>query len=429
MIGFTTLLRTNRNYRFMWSGQVVSEIGDHFNNIAVFSLALEHTRSGLVVSGVMLARAIPAVLAGPIAGVLLDRMDRRRIMIMSDLVRFVIALGFIFSVHASGNWMLYVFSALLMFASPFFTSGRSSILPRIASKEELHAANSLTQTTQWTTLTIGTFLAGVSVMKFGYTGAFVFNALSFLVSALCIWQLRVPEGFQPRRRELNETEVVRPWHEYAEGLRYMKSSPLILGIGLVGVGWASGGGASQILFSVFGELVFHRGPDGISIIWGCAGVGLLIGAAFAHTVARKFSFDAYKRSIVFCYIIHGGAYVLFSRMPTIQWACVFIALSRAAVAVSSIANFSQLLRHVPDEFRGRVFSTMESMTWSTMMLSMLAAGVASQYYDPRAIAACAGMVSSTTALFWGWANWTGRLPEPALQESEEELELHGDPTV
>ncbi len=429
MIGFTTLLRTNRNYRFMWMGQVVSEIGDHFNNIAVFSLALEHTKSGLVVSGVMLARAIPAVLAGPIAGVLLDRVDRRRIMIVSDLVRFFIALGFIFSVHASGNWMLYAFSALLMFASPFFTSGRSSILPSIANQEELHAANSLTQTTQWTTLTIGTFLAGFSVMKFGYAGAFIFNSLSFLVSALCIWQLHVPEGFQPRRRELNETEVVRPWHEYAEGLRYMKTSPLIMGIGLVGVGWASGGGASQILFSVFGELVFHRGPDGISIIWGCAGVGLLIGAAFAYTVAQRFNFNQYKNSVVFCYIIHGGAYILFSRMPTIQWACVFIALSRAAVGVSSIANFSQLLRHVPDEFRGRVFSTMESMTWSTMMVSMLAAGVASQYYDPRMIATCAGVLSSTTALFWGWANWTGRLPEPAVQPQGEELEVHGDPIV
>jgi MFS family permease len=413
----------------MWMGQVVSEIGDHFNNIAVFSLALDHTKSGLVVSGVMLARAIPAVMAGPIAGVLLDRVDRRRIMIVSDLVRFLIALGFIFSIHAKGNWMLYAFSALLMFASPFFTSGRSSILPKIASPEELHAANSLTQTTQWTTLTIGTFLAGVSVMKFGYAGAFLFNSLSFLISALCIWQLRVPDGFQPRRRELNETEVVRPWHEYAEALRYMKTSPLILGIALVGVGWASGGGASQILFSVFGELVFHRGPDGISLIWGCAGVGLLIGAAFAYRVAKKFNFDQYKNSIVFCYIVHGGAYILFSRMPTIQWACVFIALSRAAVGVSSIANFSQLLRHVPDEFRGRVFSTMESMTWSTMMLSMLAAGVASQYFDPRAIATCAGILSSTTAVFWGWANWTGRLPEPALNESKEELELHGDPTV
>ena len=71
MTSFFDLLRTNRNYRFTWIGQVVSEIGDHFNTIAVFSLVLANTRSGLVVSGVMLSRAVPAVLAGPIAGVLL----------------------------------------------------------------------------------------------------------------------------------------------------------------------------------------------------------------------------------------------------------------------------------------------------------------------------------------------------------------------
>jgi MFS family permease len=429
MVSFTTLLRTNRNYRYTWLGQVVSEAGDHFNNIAVFSLAMEHTRSGLVVSGVMLARAIPAVLAGPIAGVLLDRLDRRRLMIASDLVRFVVALGFILCIRAQGNWMLYVFSALLMFASPFFTSGRSAILPGIASKDELHTANSLTQTTQWTTLTVGTFLAGVSVAQFGYTGAFLFNAASFLASAFCISRLRVPAGFRARGNDLNETRVARPWHEYTEGLRYMKSSPLILGLALVGVGWASGGGAAQILFSIFGEIVFRRGARGIAEIWGFAGVGLLVGAAVAYTITKRLSFNAYKNSVIVCYVLHGGAYVVFSQMRSFGLACLFIALSRSAVAVSSIMNFNQLLRHVEDKYRGRVFATMESMVWSTMMLSMLAAGIASQYYDPRTIAACAGIVSSTTAIFWAWANWTGRLPEPKVEENPEEVEVHGEPTV
>src|SRR5690242_1578825 len=134
MVSFQTLLGRNPNYRYTWIGQVVSEIGDHFNNIAVFSLALANTHSGLVVSGVMISRAVPAVLAGPIAGVLLDRMDRKRIMIISDLLRAFIALAFIFTVNRHDTWLLYVLSGLLMFASPFFTSGRSSILPTIANK-------------------------------------------------------------------------------------------------------------------------------------------------------------------------------------------------------------------------------------------------------------------------------------------------------
>ncbi len=124
MISFFELLRQNRNYRHTWMGQVVSEIGDHFNNIAVFSLALANTRSGLVVSGVMLSRAVPAVMAGPIAGVILDRLDRKRVMITSDLIRAVVALCFILTVHRKDTWLLYLLSGLLMFASPFFTSGR-----------------------------------------------------------------------------------------------------------------------------------------------------------------------------------------------------------------------------------------------------------------------------------------------------------------
>jgi MFS family permease len=430
MSDFLNLLRRNRNYRFAWVGQVVSEIGDHFNNIAVFSLAIETTGSGLVVSGVMLSRAIPAVMAGPLAGVLLDRFDRKRIMMASDLIRAVVALGFVATTHYHQPWVLYVLSALLMFASPFFTSGRSSILPTITSREELHTANSLTQTTQWTTITVGTMAAGFSAAHLGFQWAFVLNSFSFLVSAWCVSQLRVAGSFRAKRRDLTEDRVLRPWHEYKEGLRHMRSSPLILGIALVGVGWASGGGAAQILFTLFGERVFNRGPAGIGIIWSFAGVGLLVGGAVGHYIGKRVSFAGYKRVISICYVVHGGAYVLFSQMQQFWAALFFIALSRAGVAVSSVLNISQLLRHVPDEFRGRVFSTAESLVWSTMMISMAAAGVASQYHSPRRIGLVAGILSSTTAVFWGWANLAGKLPQPArLGVEPEDVEVHGEPRV
>src|SRR5581483_5994393 len=176
MQDFTRLLRRNRNYRYTWLGQIVSEAGDHFNNVAVLSLAIEETHNGAVIAGLMLSRAIPAVMAGPLAGVLLDRFDRKRIMIASDLVRGVVALGFILAIEYKTTWLLYLLSALLMLASPFFTSGRSAILPAIASKDDLHTANSLTQTTGWMTLALGAFLGGTVVAKFGYQLAFVFNS-------------------------------------------------------------------------------------------------------------------------------------------------------------------------------------------------------------------------------------------------------------
>ena len=428
---FFSLLRSNHNYRNTWIGQVVSEIGDHFNNIAVFGLVLAQTHSGMVVSGVMLARAIPAILAGPLAGVLLDRFDRKRMMIASDLLRAVVAAGFILTVNRTETWLIYLLSGLLMAASPFFTSGRAAILPSIATKEELHTANSLTQTTQWTTLSIGAFLGGASVTQFGYEWAFVANSVSFLVSAFCISRLFLPgRGFRPPRASVTESEVVRPWHEYKEGLRYMRGRPLILGIGMIAVGWATGGGAAQILFSIFGEIVFNRGPAGIGTIWGCAGVGLVIGGAVAYKLGPRLSFRNYKRTIAICYICHGGSYILFSQMRSFAWALIFIAVSRAAVGVSSTLNMMQLLRHVADGYRGRVFATIESMQWSVMMVSMTLAGIASQHWDPRTIGAIAGALSSTTAIFWGWAHLTGRLPEPAREGVEpEEIEVHGEPAV
>jgi MFS family permease len=430
MAGFTQLLVRNRNYRYTWMGQIVSEVGDHFNNIAVLSLAVVETHSGAVIAGVMLARAIPAVLAGPLAGVLLDRFDRKRIMIASDLVRGFVALGFIVAVSRHQIWLLYVLSALLMLASPFFTSGRSAILPAIATADELHTANSLTQTTGWMTLAVGAFLGGTSVARFGYHLAFIFNSLSFFFSAFCIANLHSVRGhFRSVRNSLNETTVARPWHEYREGLRYMVASPLILGIGLIAVGWASGGGAAQVLFTLFSELVFKRGAQGLGQLWGCAGIGLLVGGFVGNLLGKRIKFETYKKTVFFCYLLHGAAYVVFSQMPSWGWALFFMGLSRAAVAVSSILNWSNLLRHVDDRYRGRVFSTIETMNWSTMMLSMLAAGTASQHFNIRAIGAASGLLSSSTALFWGWANWTGKLPEPALTQDDTEVEIHGDPTT
>src|SRR5882724_161332 len=406
------LLRYNANYRNTWMAQVVSEIGDYFNNVAVFALVMEKSGSGMVVSGVMLARAIPAVIAGPIAGVLLDRLDRKRIMIASDIVRALIALAFVLTIDQPRPWLLYALSAGLMFASPFFTPGRAPILPTIASPSELHSANSLTQTTPWATLTAGTMLAGLSTGRFGYRAAFIINSLSFVFSALAIARIAVPGGFRAVRR-VSATHT-HPWHEYAEGLAYMRSVPLMIGIAMISVGWAMGGGAAQVLFALFGEQVFHRGAEGIGYLWGFAGVGLLIGGTIGHVAGRRATFSRYKRTVTVSYVLHGAAYMLFSQVESFTAALVWMMFSRVGMAVTSVLNQSQLLTHTPDEFRGRVFSTMESLRWSVMIVSMAAAGIASQYYSPRTIGLIAGAFGASTALIWAWMDGTGRLPEPIL---------------
>jgi MFS family permease len=429
MAGLFHLLSANRNYRSTWLAQVVSEVGDNFNNIAVFALVMQQTHSGMAVGGVMLARAVGVLLAGPIAGVALDRFDRRRIMVASDLFRAVVSLAFLLTIHEKNVGLLLFLSGLLMFASPFFTSGRSSIMPTITTREELHTANSLTLTTAWTSVAVGSFLGGAIASWFGFHVAFVFNALSFAFSAFFISRLRPVDGrgFRAERSDIAQT-ARRPIQDYVAGLRYVRGVPLLFALALVNVGWASGGGAAQILFSLFGEVVFHRGAAGIGEVWGCAGIGLILGGVVANLWGRNLSFERYKWAIVICYVVHGGCYVLFSLSPSYAAALVFIALSRMGVAVSSVLNYTQLLRHTPDSFRGRVNSTMESMTWGTMMLSLSVASYYSQSHSPREIGVVAGALSSLTAVFWAWALLTGRLPEPEREGREptgdEEVEVH-----
>ena len=421
MVSFWNLLRDNRNYRYTWLGQIVSEVGDHFNSIAVLSLALHVTGTGAAVGGVMIARTLSAIIAAPIAGVVLDRMDRKKVMIASDVMRAVVAGAFVLVLSHKQQWLLYLLSGLLMFASPFFTSGRSAILPRITDPEELHTANALTQTTQWLTLSIGTMLGGVSTMQFGYEWAFVANALSFVFSAFAIWKLKSATGHFRAARTVTHRSTAEGeqfWNEFNDSLSYMRRTPLILAIGLAGVGWATGGGAAQILFTLFGEVVFNRGAAGIGLIWGFAGVGLVIGGVLGHWVGKRLTFEMYKHAVWIGFLVHGGSYVLFS-LGNLWNAILFITLSRVAMGCNNVLNRTMLLTHVPDHYRGRVFTTIEAMSNGTMMASLAVASVATLHYDPRSIGVVAGFLSASTAFFWLWAQLTGRLREPHTEDPGE----------
>ncbi|MFN9432137.1 MAG: MFS transporter, partial [Acidobacteriota bacterium] len=168
----------------------------------------------------------------------------------------------------------------------------------------------------------------------------------------------------------------------------------------------------QILFSVFGETVFRRGPSGIGIIWGCAGCGLVLGGVIANQLNKRLDFQGYKQTVAIAYLLHGAFYVAFAWERNFGLALVFIALSRAAGAAASVVNYSKVLQYAEDQYRGRVFATMETMTWATMMISLAAAALATERYDPRLIAAIAGCLSASTALFWAWANASGHLSLP-----------------
>ena len=206
-------------------------------------------------------------------------------MIASDLVRAVVALGFILAIGYQQTWLLYVLSALLMLASPFFTSGRSAILPSIASEEELHTANSLTQTTGWMTLAVGAYFGGTTVAQFGYQLAFVFNTVSFSVFGV----LHLAAAFRaisaPRiepERDSGRPALARIPRRLALHVASLRSSRHWLNCR--GLGQRRRRGASALY--AIQRAGFQPGARRARPIWGTAGVGLLIGGIIGNRSAR-----------------------------------------------------------------------------------------------------------------------------------------------
>jgi len=402
--GYATLLRNNRNFRCLWIGQIISELGDWFNNIAVLALAMHLTGSGLVVSAVLLSRTVPAVLFGPAAGVLADRFKRRTLLLAADYIRAVLALGFLLVGAREQMGLAYLFGALLTAVSIFFTTAKNASIPELCAPEELMTANALTGSTTAIMQMLGGALGGFAVQGLGYRGAFTLNALSFLVSAGLILRIRFPELQIVRGDRKDKPSYAR---EFWEGLRFVRHQPIVLGLLLVGVGWATGGGAAQILFSLFAVDVYRAGESGIGILYSAAGFGIVVGATASNALFRHQSFAVTKWVIGISMVLTGVFYSIFSFTQTLWAGVLWIALSRVVMGINNIIGTTLLMNTVPADFRGRTFSVKESVVIFSMVVSMLLAGIAQRYVGPHSIALVAGILTLLTGVLWLAANWAG----------------------
>ncbi|MDT7541946.1 MAG: hypothetical protein QOE33_1850 [Acidobacteriota bacterium] len=191
---YRELLARNRDFRRLWTGQVVSEVGDWLNNIAVLALAIElagPARQGRAIAVYAIARHLPLFLFGPLAGVVVDRTDRRRVMITADITRAVLALGFLLAQKFSTLPLIYAVGATLFSVSAFFNAAKRATLPNLISRtDDLLAANSLSASTTAATIAIGSALGGIIATFAGRETVFVVNAATFLVSAEMIRRIK-----------------------------------------------------------------------------------------------------------------------------------------------------------------------------------------------------------------------------------------------
>lgn len=405
------LLRTNRDFRLLYAGTLISLGGDWFLTVALADLVLQLTGSATLVSLVLLCQTLPIFLFTPHAGHLIDRLDRRKIMIVTDLVRIGACLLPLFA--RTPETLVFAFAGIIIISigSAYFEPASQAALPNIVAPEELGAANVLMASTWGTMLAVGAGLGGLVTSWFGRDVSFVVDSASFLLSAILLWRMRA-----------RFSEIRAPRHEHPpllesmrETIRFAREQPRVLGLLTVKGGYGLGSGVIALI-SVFGREVFSAGAFGIGILFAARGMGALIGPFLVRGSVRDD--DSQYRAIAFCIVAFSAGYMALAFSPTLAFGLAALFFAHLGGGAAWQISSYGLQRETPDFIRGRVFSADYGFVTLTMAISSLAAGLASDRYGPFAATVGTAAVSLAFGAVWAvatWRLWSTRRIEPRLK--------------
>jgi predicted MFS family arabinose efflux permease len=418
--GYIELLRGNRNFRQLWLGQVVSQMGDWFDTIALYTIILNLTGSGRHIGLLMVARFVPSFVFGSLSGVVADRFNRRTIMIVSDLLRAVVVLGFLFVRRADQLWIIYFLTVLQLAFSTFFEPAKTAVIPSIVSDRELVAANAISSVTWSAMLTLGAAIGGVVTGLFGTDVSFILDGMSFLLSAALIASVRIPKR-PPRQKQKLTMNRALGITETIEGIRYVKKRPRVLALLLVKPAWGMGGGILTLL-AVFGEKIFpvgHSAATGIGVLFAARGIGTAVGPI----VARRIAGEGKKRmqfSIGIAFLIGGVFYMAFGASTSFVVALIVLGIAHTGGSILWVFSTVLLQRGVEDNFRGRVFAAELALLTLTMAVSNYTTGALLDPIglSPRVVSIGIGAFFLLPGLVWfatqRWWDQDNREPGEAI---------------
>src|SRR5215217_9109749 len=401
-VGYIDLLRRNRSFRQLWLGQVVSQMGDWFDTIALYTIILKLTGSGRDVGLLLVARFVPSFFFGPISGVIADRFSRQRIMIVSDILRAVVVLGFLFVRRPDQLWIIYVLTVFQLGVSTFFEPAKTAAIPSTVEDRELVAANAISSVTWSAMLTIGAAIGGFITSSFGTNAAFILDAVTYVLSAALIASIRVPKRKKRERQKVSMGRLLGIV-ETIEGIRYVKDRPRVLATLLVKPAWGLGGGILTLL-AVFGERIFPVGKDaagGIGVLFAARGIGTAVGPIVARRIAGEGN-RRMQASIGIAFLIAGVFYILFGSATSFIFALVVLAIAHCGGSILWVFSTVILQRSVEDTFRGRVFAAELALLTLTMAASNYTTGELLDRFriSPRIVTIGIGLFFLLPGLVW-----------------------------
>ena len=390
-----SLLRRNGDFRKLYLASLISLGGDWFLLVALFGLALEFTGSAVSVAALIVAQEIPFGVASLIGGVLADRFDRRRLMVVCDVARTLLCLGFLLVNDPSMMWLAYLLLAVISSFSAVFDPASSAALPNLVEPRELGPANALSGSLWGTMLAVGAALGGIVAAALGRDAAFLIDASSFAVSGLLIARIRRP--FSAERTEEPEANVIRAT---VETVRYARRDHRVLALVTVKAGFGIAAGVIALI-AVFAHEEFGAGDAGIGALMAGRGVGALIGPFLGRWLAGPQDRRLFG-AIGVALAVFGLGYATLGVMPSLFAAAVAVGVAHLGGGAQWTLSSYGLQRLVPDRIRGRIFAFDFTLITLSLTVSALVTAWAADRFGARPTVAVLGGVAVLWAAIWTW---------------------------
>jgi hypothetical protein len=423
---YARLLRENRNFRRLWSAQIVSEIGDWFYTLAIYTLLLQLTGRASSVAIALVLQVLPQTFIGPASGVINDRLRRKQVMIAADLARMVIVFSMLLVRSQSTVWLVYPLLLMETVMAAFFEPARSAVIPNITSREDLVLANTLSSTTWSMNLVLGAAVGGVVAALLGRDAVFVLNAVSFLASALFIRGMNFEEPHAETSPPLRIHDLL-DYSPVMEGIRYVRRDRRLLATIFVKAGMFVIG-PSWVVFTVMGKQDFpvhwhglspQRGAMlGMSMLMSARGVGALLGPFLSAPWARNYS-RRLQMGIMIGFLAEVIGYCALREVGTWWSACLWIALAHCGGSTAWVFSTTLLQLNTDDRFRGRVFAADLGFCMFTIAVGAFLAGRFMDWGVPaRIVASDAGLLMLIPAAMWAGAMWSWKAKTEGLATSD-----------
>jgi dTMP kinase len=375
----------------LWIAQVVSSLGDWIGLIAILAIANRVSdNSGAAVSLVMTTRVLPGFLLGTVGGVIIDRFDRRTVMVLCDVGRASLLVGLLFVQNLGG---LLLISLGLEILTLLWGPAQAATVPNIVDEEHLSSANSLSLAASFGTFPIASIifslLAGVATVigDFGIISslkvdqealALIFDATTFLVSAAIVYRLAIPRSDRRTNENGKRIDWTETFREIKEGLLFVKEHALVRGV-MLGLGFGLiGAGAMIPLGPSFAQEVLDGGPAAFGVLMTALGFGAAIGVVTLLWLQGRL-----PRVTVFCFAIVGtGAFlVLAASFSALAPAALMIGLVGACAGTSYVTGFTVLQETVADELRGRIFAALYTVVRLCLLIALTISPLWSDFWD------------------------------------------------